>query len=84
MPDVGHEGVGRRGKLSYARLVIEFLIAGLLAFIGFTLQQMNESQTRLDSAVTQLQMTTTRTEAKVDDISSRLDRLERTQDQDQR
>lgn len=82
MPEVGHEGNGNEklGKVTYVRLVVEFGIAVLLAFIGFTLQGMRADTATSLEIGQQNQVAISRMESKLDGINNRLDRLERTQD----
>lgn len=62
------------------RTVVEFVGMVVLAFIAFTLNALHAQQTKFDTALTQVQTTTTRTEAKVDNLDYRLTRVENDQD----
>lgn len=62
------------------RTVVEFVGMLVLAFIGFTLNSLHAKQTKFDTALTQVQITTTRTEAKVDNLDHRMTRVENDQD----
>lgn len=82
--EVGHGGAQEewRGKQksTYASIALQFIVAVLLAFIGFTLQGLR-TDTATSLATSQAnQVAIGGISSKLDDINNRLDRLERTQD----
>lgn len=83
MPNVGHEGNNSRG-VRYASVGLQFLIAVLLAFIGFTLQGLGKDTAAALAGVQEAQVSISRMESKLDGINARLDRLERAQDRPDR
>lgn len=82
MADVGH-GAKRKRGVNYVSVALQFIVAVLLAFIGFTLQGLRTDTTTALTGVQQTQVSISRIDSKIDGITDRLERLERIQDQDQ-
>lgn len=81
---VGHagdreEGGGMKGA-NYVSIGLQFIVAVLLAFIGFTLQSLHGDTATSLRIAQENQVVIGQLDSKLTDIGSRLNRLERTQD----
>lgn len=81
MPEVGHETNGHgKSRSTYISIALQFLIAVLLAFIGFTLQQLHADTENSLKIAQENQVAIGTIDSKLDGINGRLERLERAQD----